>query len=230
MKISTFVVDGVNLRETDEKYYLTKLVAKCISKAYYPDILHVKPEDYKVGNYYSRMGCRSRVSHELRDGEYRQEGLFNSGVHSLNVVQPAFIAKDIDEYFDKLKEYSKLVEEAIIWRFNYVKNMKAEAAPILFMHGGIARLKADDTIEELLKTNYASISYGYVGISDAVNVLLGKDAYETTQAGKDLGLRIMKFMTDEVKRIKEETGLPVSLYGTPKAVGHLMSDCQVKVG
>lgn len=214
-KINMFVVDGYNLKEGDPYYDILKLTAKCISKSFYPDILHVSKENYELGNYYTRMGCRSRVSHEKIDGEYRQEGRFNMGVHSLNLTQPALLAKDIEDYFRLLKERSAILQKSMVARYDYVKNMKASSAPILFMYGGIARLKADETIEKLLKTAYASISYGYVGISDAVNILLGENAYEETKEGKELGIRIIEFMSAECDRIKQETGLPVSLYGTP---------------
>lgn len=55
-KLSYFVVDGYNLKETDPYFYITKEVAKTQMQCTYPDILCYSKEDYDKGAYFSRMG------------------------------------------------------------------------------------------------------------------------------------------------------------------------------
>ena len=55
-KLSMFVVDGYNLKESDPYYHITQEASKTIAKCFYPDILHYSKEDYDNGKYYGRMG------------------------------------------------------------------------------------------------------------------------------------------------------------------------------
>lgn len=55
-KLSYFLVDGYNLKDTDPYFYITKEVAKTQMTCVYPDILCVSKQDYDSGRYYSRMG------------------------------------------------------------------------------------------------------------------------------------------------------------------------------
>ena len=55
-KLSLFVVDGYNLKEGDPYFNITVDASKTIAKCFYPDILHVKREDYDKGRYFARMG------------------------------------------------------------------------------------------------------------------------------------------------------------------------------
>ncbi|MGL4687948.1 MAG: anaerobic ribonucleoside-triphosphate reductase [Fusobacteriaceae bacterium] len=228
-KINYIVVDGLNLKKGDKYFHLTELASECISKCYYPDILHYSKEDYNKGKTYARMGCRSRVNHDyLENGKPLNYGRFNIGVQTINLVQPALKAlekykvidknKDLkklkEEYFKFLKEASEIIEEAVVYRFNFSTQLKAEQAPVLFVYGAIARLKNDETIEKICRTDKASISYGYVGIDDAVRLLTGGETIKD-QDGHELGLEIMKFLDTEVKRIKIKYNMPLSLYGTP---------------
>ena len=55
-KLSMFVIDGYNLKESDKYFNLLEDGAETISKCFYPDILHYSKEDYDNGKYYGRMG------------------------------------------------------------------------------------------------------------------------------------------------------------------------------
>lgn len=223
-KLSYVCVPGYN-RRGDKYFYITKEAAKCISKCFYPDILHYTKEQFENGQTFARMGCRSRVNHDyMVDGKYVNYGRLNCGVHTLNLVQPAILSmRDskeesidlVERYFEYLKDYSHRQEEAIIDRFNFVSQMKAKDAPILFMYGGIARLDAEESLEPLFRSDRASISYGYIGIDDAVRLLTDNKETILTPKGSEIGERIMKFIYDEAVRIKKEQNIPVSVYGSP---------------
>ncbi|WP_035945572.1 anaerobic ribonucleoside-triphosphate reductase [Fusobacterium perfoetens] len=221
-KLSYIVVDGYNLKEGDPYYYITKEVSKCIAHTYYPDLLFYSKEDYDAGKYYARMGCRSRVNHEFQEnGKYQQYGRFNFGVITLNLPQIALESlrhkgTDVVETFMKLLEEKKsLMKLGILKRYENVRKLKAKQAPILFQYGAIARLEPNETVEKLLKSDRASVSYGFLGIDDCVRILTDDKQNISKPAGRELGLRIMKEIRKQADEIKEETGLPVSVYGTP---------------
>ncbi|MGL5965284.1 MAG: anaerobic ribonucleoside-triphosphate reductase, partial [Fusobacteriaceae bacterium] len=227
-KLSMIVVDGYNLKEEDPYYYLTKKMSKCMAKTYYPDVLNYSRDDYDLGRYYGRMGCRSRVNHDYKvNGDYKRMGRFNYGVVTLNLIQVALEAnmsdskeKNIEAFFERLStECYDIMKESMIARYNFVKHLKAKESPTLFQYGGITRLEPEETIEKLLKTDQASVSYGYLGIDDCVRILLGENNNISTEEGLELGMRIASALNEQTYRIKNETGLPVSLYGSPVEAG-----------
>ncbi|MGL5050509.1 MAG: anaerobic ribonucleoside-triphosphate reductase [Fusobacteriaceae bacterium] len=174
------------------------------------------------------MACRSRVNHDFKvSGEYKRMGRFNGGVVTLNPVQIALETLElktkeerIENFFNRLESKAyPIMKEALVARFDFVKELKAKESPTLFQYGGIARLEPEETIEKLLKTDQASFSYGYLGVDDCVRLLLDKDTNIQTKEGLELGLAIVKRLDEQSNRIKKETGLPVSLYSSPVEAG-----------
>ncbi len=122
----------------------------------------------------------------------------------------------INKFFDILNTFGyDIMKKGIQQRYEFVKVLKAKEAPILFQYGAIARLEPEETVEKLLKTDRASVSYGFLGIDDCVRILTNDKENISTENGHTLGLRIMKSINEQANRIKSETGLPVSVYGTP---------------
>ena len=171
------------------------------------------------------MACRSRVNHEYQEnGKYQQYGRFNFGVVTLNIPQIALKAlrksnKESDriiEFFNILNTFGyDIMKKSLLQRYEFVKNLKAKQAPILFQYGAIARLHPEETIEPFLKSDKASVSYGFLGIDDCVRILTDDKENISTKLGRTLGLRIMQEIRKQADEIKKETGLPVSVYGTP---------------
>ena len=163
--------------------------------------------------------CRSKVNHDYKDenGNYSQYKRFNWGVHTLNLGGVALkTLKDgggEELFFENLKQSVNVMEKAILFRFNHMKEMKAKEAPILFMYGGIARLNAEDTIEHLLRSDISSVSFGYMGIDDATRIVLGETIKE--ENGREFGLKLMKTLREYSDEMKLRLGLPVSLYPSP---------------
>lgn len=219
-KLNYVVIDGLNLKEGDIHYDLTVEATKCIAKCFYPDILNYTMEDYQNNKVFSRMGCRSKVEHSCSEnGQIIKYGRLNTGVISANIVNVALqCLKDnntSEEYFfDKLKERSLLMEEAIKYRFNYMCKMKAKDAPILFKYGAICRRNDEDSLEDIFRSSRASFSYGFVGIDDCVRLIKNNKTI-LDEEGMAFGLKIIKFLSEEAKRIKEDNNIPVSLYATP---------------
>lgn len=185
--------------------------------------------------------CRSRVNHDFKNekGEYQPEGRYNWGVQTLSIPHLLWecmrensnwnelsYQQRIDKVKDKIRSYTPLMQKSMEWRYNQVKKLKPKNVPILFMAGGIARLKAEDSIEPFLKSTQSSISYGYIGIGDVLEVCTDRKHSINDEVGLDLGLQIMKTIREEANKIKENTGFPVSVYGTPKTVGGYKVTCR----
>ena len=162
--------------------------------------------------------CRSRVNHDfLVNGEYLQAKRFNWGVHTLNLGQIALRALKnggTEKDFNEALEWSfKLMEKAILFRFNHVREMKAKDAPILFMYGGIARMDPDETFEHILRSDQSSVSFGYMGIDDATRIFTGETIKD--ENGKKFGLELMEKLYNKANELKAKHNLPITIYPSP---------------
>ena len=148
-------------------------------------------------------------------------GRFNYGVVTNNLIHYVLQSNgDFDKFIDLIQGKSReIMKLALMERYRFVSQLKAKEAPILFQYGGISRLEPEETIASLLKTDKASVSYGFIGVDDCVRVLTNDKENVSTELGFNLGMEIMKIISNEAKILKEETGLPVSLYGTPAEAG-----------
>lgn len=214
-----YVLDHHNSLQGGKYDYITEKCVQCNIKRIMPDYISAKNmRKLYEGNVFSPMGCRSFLSPwKDKDGNYKFEGRFNFGVTSVNLVRPALIVKDnqnkIDDYFIELDKSLSLAYEMQMLRYKRLKGTKSDVAPLLWQYGGVARLQSGETIDRLLEGGYSSLSIGYVGIYEAVKVLLG--VQHTEKDGEMLALKIMKYLDSKIQLFKEQTGLGWGLYGTP---------------
>ena len=211
-----YVLDENN-NLTGGKYdYLTHLACKCVSKRMYPDFISAKKmrEDYQ-GNVFSPMGCRSFLAPwKDENGEYKFEGRFNQGVVSINLPQIGIIANGDERVFWKLlDERLEICYKALMCRHEHLKGTLSDAAPIIWQHGAVARLKPGETIDKLLEGGYSTISLGYIGVYEMTVAMKG--CSHTTQEGFEFAYRVMKYLRETCDRWKAETGIGFALYGTP---------------
>ena len=54
----------------------------------------------------------------------------------------------------------------------------SDAAPILWQHGALARLKKGEKIDKLLFDGYSTISLGYAGLYECTKYMTGNAVYE----------------------------------------------------
>lgn len=98
-------------------------------------------------------------------------------------------------------------------RYERVRKTVSDVAPILWQYGAYARLNKGETIEELCKHGYATISLGYAGLYECVKYMTGKS--HTDPEAKPFALSVMQHMNDKCAEWKAKTDLDFSLYGTP---------------
>ena len=210
-----YALDEHNCLEGGKYDYITKLCAKCNAKRLVPDYQSKKIMKQNYGDAFPAMGCRSHLGPwKDENGNLKWYGRFNQGVVSLNLARIGILAnKDIDLMWKILDEKLDLCFQALMTRHNLLKGTLSDVAPILWQHGGLARLKKGETIDKLLYGGYSSISLGYVGLHEMVYALIGKS--HTTEEGTELALKVMNKLREKVDQWKNETNIGFSLYGTP---------------
>ena len=211
-----YVLEEDNVNEGTEYYYLTEMAAKCTAKRLVPDyISEKKMMEFKEGNCFPVMGCRSALSPwKDENGNYKFYGRFNQGVVTINLVDVALSSGgDMKAFWKIFDERLDLCYRALMCRHNRLRGTLSDAAPILWQNGALARLKKGETIDRLLYGGYSTISLGYAGLYECVKYMTGKS--HTDQAATPFALEVMEYMNKACNRWKDETNIGFSIYGSP---------------
>ena len=214
-----YVLDEDNVTPDSKYFELTKIAAKCTAKRMVPDYISAKKmKEYKNGDVYPCMGCRSFLTPDTvglnADGSHKYYGRFNQGVVTINLVDVACSSYgDMDKFWEILEERLELCHRALRCRHERLLGTKSDVAPILWQYGAIARLKKGETIDKLLFDNYSTISLGYAGVSEMCYRMLGVS--HTDEKGKEFALKVMQKLNDKCNEWKAAENISYSLYGTP---------------
>ena len=216
-----YVLEEDNIKEDAPYWYLTKLAAKCTAKRMVPDyisekvMLKAKVDKNGDGHCYTCMGCRSFLTPYVNEaGEAQYYGRFNQGVVTVNLVDIGLSAnEDMDLFWKIFDDRMELCHRALQARHERLTGTLSDAAPILWQHGALARLKKGQKIDKLLHGGYSTISLGFAGLWECVYALIGKKL--TEPEGEALGLEIMKKLNEYTAKWKAAENMDYSLYGTP---------------
>ena len=229
-----YVLEEDNIKEGSKYWYLTKLAAKCTAKRMVPDyisekvMLELKKNEFGEGECYPCMGCRSFLTPDRSislgniskaknyvEGKGKYYGRFNQGVVTLNLPDIALSSKkDMDKFWKIMDERLDLCHKALQLRHKRLSNVTSDVAPILWQHGGLARLEKGESIHELLHHGYSTISLGYAGLYECVKYMTGHSHTDNGE-GKEFGLKVMKYLNDAAGKWKKEEDIDYSVYGTP---------------
>lgn len=213
-----YVLDEDNVREGTKYWDLTVLAAKCTAKRMVPDYISAqKMKEYKGGDVYPCMGCRSFLTPDrfTPAGEkHKYYGRFNQGVVTINLVDVACSSgRDEEEFWKILDERLELCHKALRCRHERLLGTLSDVAPILWQYGAIARLKKGETIDALLYHGYSTISLGYAGLYEMCKYMTGKS--HTDPEAKPFALAVMQRLNDACNKWKEAEDIDYSVYGTP---------------
>ena len=224
-----YVLENDNVEEDSEYFYLTELAAKCTAKRMVPDYISEKVMMKLKGDVYTCMGCRSFLTPDrftennignianaknYEEGKKKYYGRFNQGVVTINLVDVACSSGgDMNKFWKIFDERLDLCHRALQCRHNRLKGTMSDAAPILWQHGALARLKKGETIDKLLFDGYSTISLGYAGLYECTKYMTGKS--HTDEEGKPFALKVMQYMNDACAKWKAEENIDYSIYGTP---------------
>ena len=166
-----YFLDEENITEDSEYWYLTELAAKCCARRMSPDLVSVKKMKEIHGYAFPPMGCRAFLSMFFKDGKPIFYGRGNLGVCTLNLPYYALLADgDTNKFFDILDEYLEMARQVGELRYEKLRGVKADVAPILWQHGAIARLNPDDDILKAVDERGFTVTIGYSGIYETVKV------------------------------------------------------------
>ncbi len=216
-----YVLEEDNIKEGTEYWYLTCLSAKCTAKRMVPDyisekiMLQNKIDKNGEGHCYTCMGCRSFLTPFVdENGKPKYYGRFNQGVVTVNLVDIALSAnKDEEKFWQIFDERMELCHRALQARHERLTGTVSDAAPILWQHGALLRLKKGETIDKYLHGGYSTLSLGYAGLWECVYALKGKKLTEAE--GEEFGLLVMKKLNEYTAKWKADENIDYSLYGTP---------------
>lgn len=210
-----YFTDENNAYPGSKYYWLTELAAKSTSIRMNPDYISVKKMKELTGFAFPCMGCRAFLSpFQDKDGKWIFYGRGNLGVQTVNLPYAALESGgNIDKFWDILDDYLEMCKEMCELRYDKLKGVKANVAPILWCHGAISRLNPDDDIIKAIDERGFTVTIGYSGIYETVKYLTGKS--HTTSEGFKLAEDIMKHLLEKCEEFKKETGLRIALYGTP---------------
>lgn len=216
-----YVLEEDNIKPDGKYYYLTELAAKCTAKRMVPDyisekiMLANKIDKNGEGHCYPCMGCRSFLTPYVdADGNPKYYGRFNQGVVTINLPDVGLSAQgDLTKFWDILDERLELCHDALQCRHKRLEGTHSDAAPILWQHGALLRLKKGETIDKYLHGGYSTLSLGYAGLWECVYALIGEKLTEPD--GEELGLLILRKLNEYTAKWKAAENIDYSLYGTP---------------
>lgn len=216
-----YVLEEDNISPEGKYYYLTELAAKCTAKRMVPDyisekiMLANKIDKNGEGHCYTCMGCRSFLTPYVdENGKPKYYGRFNQGVVTINLPDVGLSANgNLDKFWEILDDRLELCHDALQCRHKRLEGTYSDAAPILWQHGALLRLKKGETIDKYLHGGYSTLSLGYAGLWECVYALIGKKLTESE--GEALGLQIMRKLNEYTAKWKAAENIDYSLYGTP---------------
>lgn len=216
-----YVLEEENIEPESPYYYLTELAAKCTAKRMVPDyisekiMLANKIDKNGDAHCYTCMGCRSFLTPYVgEDGKPKYYGRFNQGVVTVNLPDIGLSAHgDIEAFWKIFDERMELCHRALQCRHERLSGTLSDAAPILWQHGALLRLKKGEKIDKYLHGGYSTLSLGYAGLWECVYSLINKKL--TEKEGEELGLEIMRRLNSYTAKWKATENIDYSLYGTP---------------
>ena len=223
---------GVNFLREDPNYDLYDFACKVTAKRFFPNFLNLDasfnqhekwdandPERYKYE--VATMGCRTRVFDD-RFGEKTTIGRGNLSFSTINLPRIAIITSKgyndrktcIDKFMKLLDGTLEVTAMQLIERYNFQKTAKVKQFPLLMskLWMGGEKLKAEDTIEEVIK--HGTLGIGFIGLAECLKCLTGFHHGESPTA-QELGLKIIRHMRDKACEFSEKYNLNFSVLATP---------------
>ncbi len=217
------VHDGVNRKEGDPNFDILGKALLCTAKKMIPTYLLCDCEQDRQAdpNRLSVMGCRTRVVDDL----YGQKGAIGRGnIDNISINLPR-LALEIDrdywessfeEKMETMKkrwtDVAEQVKDILIDRYKKVIGQSLDDFPTnrRFNLWG-TRFDNADSLEEIFK--HGTLSIGFIGLSEAIEVLSGKKYYaDPATLLSSLGL--VSYMRQYCDFLRRETKLNFSLLAT----------------
>ena len=222
---------GVSYLPSDPNYDLYKFACKVSARRFFPNFLNLDasynqdeawdandPKRYM--HEVATMGCRTRV-YGNKFGPKTSVGRGNLSFTTINIVRLAIECMGIEnqddriaKFFEKLEGVMNIAAKQLNERFEFQKTALKKQFPLL-MNGlwtGSDKLQPNDTIESVI--NQGTLAIGFIGLAETLIALMGKHHGESEEA-QQLGLRIVKYMSDKCNAFSETFQHNFSCFATP---------------
>jgi len=167
----------------------------------------MKPEDVRS------MCCRLRIDNrELRT---RGGGLFGAnpltgsiGVVTLNLPRIGYLAKDEDEFFERLETLMETAKDSLEIKRKGLENFTENG---LYPYSRRYLRHVKEGFGKYWKNHFSTI--GLIGMNEASLNLSARNI--ASPDGKDFALKVLSFMREKLSDFQEETGNIYNLEATP---------------
>jgi len=167
----------------------------------------MKPEDVRS------MCCRLRIDNrELRK---RGGGLFGAnpltgsiGVVTLNLPRTGYLAKDEDEFFQRLEALMEIAKASLEIKRKYLENFTENG---LYPYSRRYLRNVKEGFGKYWKNHFSTI--GLVGMNEAIMNLFGFSI--ASPEGLEFAVKVLGFMREKLADFQEETGNIYNLEATP---------------
>lgn len=214
------VRNGINFKEGDKNYDLFKAALLCTARKMIPTYLlcdskcnkNVLPENLAI------MGCRTRVVKNV----YGEDSSIGRGnIDNISINLPRLALETVKEYpesnienrYEAFKEkWDKVAvttKDILLDRFNKICGRQLSDFPINSKHN--LWCKEFDDLKEVFRNG--TLSIGFIGLSEAIEVISGKRFYEDAEAYL-YALGFVKHMRSYCDFLREEYKLNFSLLAT----------------
>ena len=221
--ISVFQIKaGVNYNPGDPNYDLFLKACKVSAKRLFPNFVNLdapynlqyyKPGDYN--SYVATMGCRTRVMSNV-NGPEQSGSRGNFAFTTINLPKLALEAQgDLDKFWQLFDKYIQVSHDYLLARLHVIEQKHVYNYPFLMGQGvwlGSEKLRADDSIKEVLK--HASYSIGFCGLAECLVALMGKHHGESEEA-QQLGLKIVAHLRERTDAYTKAEQMNWTTFGTP---------------
>ncbi len=206
---------GVNLGKNAPNNDLLIQALKCSAKRMIPTflLLDSKPNKDFTPEQLGIMGCRTRVVANV-NGDLGTLGRGNVANISINLPRIALENNNLDSFKMRLTNIMNNVNEILLDRVSKMRNLSKDYLNYIFDN----KLWNDVIdIEELI--NKGTLSIGFIGLSETVEILSGKKIYKSQEAAQ-LGYGIVEYMRKYTDYLTSKYNLNYSLLAS---AGELIS-------
>jgi ribonucleoside-triphosphate reductase (formate) len=167
----------------------------------------MKPEDVRS------MCCRLRIDNrELRK---RGGGFFGAnpltgsiGVVTLNIPRIGYLAKDEDEFFERLDKLMEVAKSSLEIKRKVLESFTDNG---LYPYSRRYLRHVKEGYDKFWKNHFSTI--GIVGVNEAILNLLGQNI--STKDGQAFAVKMLTYMRNRLADYQEETGSIYNLEATP---------------
>jgi anaerobic ribonucleoside-triphosphate reductase len=209
----TFPIPTINITkdfkwDNDNLYPIWNMTAK-YGIPYFSNFINsdMKPDDVRS------MCCRLRISN--RELKKRGGGLFganpktgSAGVVTINMPQIGYLAKDDNDFFERLDSLMELAKQSLEIKRELIENLTFSG---LHPYSRFYLSDVKKTFGEYWKNHFSTI--GLIGMNDALLNFMNKSIGD--KEGKAFAEKVLDHMREKMADFQEETGNIFNLEATP---------------